>query len=72
MRIVLAYQNTKKKNLDFAITPYLFFVDSQQCKKTREPEYAGHGIGLCWGWHAIALVFWWRNKGKPIFINTTK
>ena len=53
MKIVAGYQNTKKNNEDFALTPYLFLVIAN-CKIIQV-----YGIGICWAYFSIyiALAF---------------
>ena len=50
MRVTLETQDTRTNKEDFAITPYLCGIKNSDYWK---PFF---GLGLCWGWWAIAIV----------------
>jgi len=62
MRIIGGYQDTRKNNEDFAITPFLFRV------WVKDADYKIAGIGICWGWMSIHFSLGFNlPKGYPTF-----
>jgi hypothetical protein len=62
MRIIGGYQDTRKNNEDFAITPFLFRV------WVKDAEYKIAGIGICWGWMSFHISLGFNlPKGYPTF-----
>ena len=49
IRLLGGYQNTRLNSEDFAITPYLFAVNTKE-EKTRII-----GLGLCWFYSAVFI-----------------
>jgi len=49
MNIVGGYQDTRRNNADFAITPYLFVVIA------RLEFVQVYGIGICWGFYSAYI-----------------
>jgi hypothetical protein len=60
MRLQGGFQDTRKNNEDFALTPYLFSV------WVTGQIISIYGIGLCWGYYSIYIGFGFNiPKGFP-------
>lgn len=66
-RIIGGFKDTRDNKEDFALTPYLFIVNS---KSTSSSVY---GIGICWGYYSFYLVLGFNiPKEYPTFRNLSK
>jgi hypothetical protein len=59
IRIVVDFQDTRDNQEDFAITPYIGWVNKFDYRNKRVM-----GLGFCWGFWAVALAFGWTKTYK--------